>query len=250
LYAYRTFKKSPTQQRADRIDKGCRLLRLWSPGQRDRDRYVLVDQRVLLGRERGVELRVKLGRRDTRLDQEGQQRDAVAFSLPAVSSEVPSNSSRDNSAARRDEKKARLLVDESLGVAVTEVIRGVGWNVLDASEVGLTGHPDENVFAHALKDDRVLLTHDEDFLDDRKFPFDNNRNPGVIVLPTTGGNSALIRAINLALQVCGARELFRGAKVSISRDNVITIRQRNLETGAIETTKYRSGRHQFEKWAD
>jgi Domain of unknown function (DUF5615) len=161
---------------------------------------------------------------------------------------ITANTSDDNSGARRNEKRARLLVDESLGIAVTEVIREVGWNVVDVSEVGLTGHPDENVFAYALREDRILLTHDVDFLDDKKFPFDSNRNPGVIVLPQSGGNSVLLRTINLALQVCSARELFRGAKISISPDNVITIRQRNLETGAIETTKYRSSKHRFEEW--
>jgi predicted nuclease of predicted toxin-antitoxin system len=148
--------------------------------------------------------------------------------------EVPPNNLEDNAAARSNEKKARLLVDESLGVAVAELIRSHGWNVLDASEGGLIGHPDENVFAYALKHDRILLTHDEDFLDDRKFPFDNNRNPGVIVLPSSGGNTVLLRALGVALRdICSARELFRGAKISISPDRVITIRQRNLGTGAI-----------------
>jgi hypothetical protein len=166
--------------------------------------------------------------------------------------EVPTASDEDIAAARKDEKKPRLLVDESLGVAVTELLRSLGWNVFDVSEAGLVGHPDENVFAYALKHDRILLTHDADFLDDRKFPFDNNRNPGVIVLPGgSGGDSILIRALNLALgNICSARELFRGAKIAISPEGVITIRQRNLETGAIECTKYRKGRHRLEQWED
>jgi predicted nuclease of predicted toxin-antitoxin system len=118
--------------------------------------------------------------------------------------------------------------------------------------VHLAGHPDENVFAYALKDDRILLTHDADFLDDRKFPFDPNRNPGVIVLPGgSGGDSVLIKALILALrQICSARELFRGSKVAISPEGVITIRQRNLETGGIECTKYRSERHRLLQWED
>jgi predicted nuclease of predicted toxin-antitoxin system len=119
----------------------------------------------------------------------------------------------------------------------------------DVSEAGLVGHPDENVFGYALKHDRILLTHDADFLDDRKFPFDNNRNPGVVVLPGgSGGDSILIRALNLALEMCNARELFRGSKIVISPEGVLTIRQRNLETGAIESTEYRKGRHRLEQW--
>ena len=35
-------------------------------------------------------------------------------------------------------KKARFLVDESLGSEAARVIRGLGWNVKYADEVGLT----------------------------------------------------------------------------------------------------------------
>src|SRR5208282_6101837 len=115
-------------------------------------------------------------------------------------------------------KKARLLVDESLGTGVNDLLRKSGWNTLDGREAGLVGHPDENWFAYALRDDRILLTHDEDFLNDRKFPFDSNRNPGVIVLPgACGGDSVLLRGLRMALHfICDSRELYRGAKVWIS----------------------------------
>ena len=54
-------------------------------------------------------------------------------------------------------------------------------NVKDLYEEGLEGRPDEDVpMAFAWDTQCVLLTHDRDFLDDRKFPA--NRNPGVIVL--------------------------------------------------------------------
>jgi len=48
----------------------------------------------------------------------------------------------------------------------------------------------------------------------------------------------------------GARELYRGTKAPISPEGIITIRQRNLESGAIECTKYRTGRHRLEQWED
>jgi len=51
-------------------------------------------------------------------------------------------------------------------------------------EVGVEGKSDEDVFAFGWRDDRINLTHDQDFLNDWRFPF--HRNPGVIVLP--GGN--------------------------------------------------------------
>ena len=75
-------------------------------------------------------------------------------------------------ATRGDEKKARLLVDESLGIAVNSLLRKWSWNIIDVSEAALVGHPDENLFAYAQTHDRIILTHDEDFLNDRKYPLD------------------------------------------------------------------------------
>jgi len=47
--------------------------------------------------------------------------------------------------AKEYKQKAKLLVDESLGIGVSEVLRDLEWNVRFVSEVGLLGHPDENV---------------------------------------------------------------------------------------------------------
>ena len=74
--------------------------------------------------------------------------------------------------------KVRLLVDENAGPEVAEFLRGGGFNVKYVGEFGLCGHPDEDVFAVAWREKRVLVTHDEDFLNDQRFP--PNRNPGVI----------------------------------------------------------------------
>ena len=64
---------------------------------------------------------------------------------------------------RQFKKKARFLVDESLGSEAAKVIRELGWNVKYVDEVALVGHSDEDVFAFAWSDDRILLTHDRDF---------------------------------------------------------------------------------------
>src|SRR5262249_3236699 len=83
-------------------------------------------------------------------------------------------------------KRARFLVDESLGVGVYEVLVRLGWNAKWAGEVGLLGRSDEEVLAYAWREDRIVLTHDTDFLDQRRFP--SHRHPGVIVLPGAEGD--------------------------------------------------------------
>ena len=77
-------------------------------------------------------------------------------------------------------KKARFLVDECLGPEVAEVLRSNKWNAVFVGEVGLVHHPDENVLAVAWRDNRILLTHDRDFLDDRRFPCHRTTSPEVL----------------------------------------------------------------------
>ena len=130
--------------------------------------------------------------------------------MPWNDLQVPSGPDVD-AFVKENTKKARFFVDECLGKGVTELLRNAGWNVDDVWEAGLCGQPDENLFAFAQKQDRILLTHNVDFLDDRKFPPDPNRNPGVIVLPgASGGDSVLVRAIGEALSLVGYfREFYR-----------------------------------------
>jgi len=69
--------------------------------------------------------------------------------------------------AKKDRKKARFLVDENVGSVVLDELRKSGFNAVSTHNVGISGHPDENILAFAKREDRVLLTHDPDFLDDR-----------------------------------------------------------------------------------
>ncbi len=99
-------------------------------------------------------------------------------------------------------KKAKFLVDESLGVGVAMILREVKWNVKDVSEVGLKGHPDENVYAFAKKEGRILLTHDEDFLNNSNYPLKGC--PGIIILPGGSGNErVLLKSLGEMLSIVG-----------------------------------------------
>ena len=56
--------------------------------------------------------------------------------------------------------------------------------------LGLEGHPDENIWIAARKNKRVLLTHDDDFLDNGKFPLKGSF--GAVVLPHKTGDEGLL----------------------------------------------------------
>ena len=68
------------------------------------------------------------------------------------------------------ERKPRYLVDENLGEGSVQLLLDLKCNVKGVWEMGLVGHPDENVWRAAQKDRRILLTHDDDFLDHNRFP--------------------------------------------------------------------------------
>ncbi len=148
-------------------------------------------------------------------------------------------------------KKARFLVDESLGPEVANMIKNQGWNVKYVDEIGLKGHDDHDVFSFAWRDDRILLTHDRDFLDDRAFPL--YRNPGVIVLPGGAGDEqALTNAMMFVFtMVAPFREVHRKVKVAVDSDGNWTTIGRNPETGAIDRRKMRIRKNgPLEEWQD
>jgi predicted nuclease of predicted toxin-antitoxin system len=66
--------------------------------------------------------------------------------------------------------KPRFYADENFPSVATEILRLRGADVLTVKETQVTGHPDENHCATALRLGRILITCDRDFLDERRFP--------------------------------------------------------------------------------
>lgn len=58
----------------------------------------------------------------------------------------------------------RFHLDESVETAVARGLRARGIDVTTAAEAGLLSAPDEQHLAFALTQNRVLVTHDADFL--------------------------------------------------------------------------------------
>jgi len=67
-------------------------------------------------------------------------------------------------------KKMRFYVDEDVPPLAVTILRERGFNVRTVQEAKVDGHPDENHLAEAKKQGRILITCDNDFLDDRKYP--------------------------------------------------------------------------------
>ena len=144
---------------------------------------------------------------------------------------------------RQFKRKARFLIDESAGEGLARALRDVGWNAIFVSEVGLVSHADEEVFALAWREDRVILTHDRDFLDDRRFPY--HRNPGIVVLPgASGQGTGMIEAVRDVLSIIGRfRDAYRGEKIEISEDQTWTVKGFDKQLGRHYKNRFRFGKH-------
>ena len=143
---------------------------------------------------------------------------------------------------RKFESEARFLVDESVGLETARLIRDRGWNVRYVDDLGLLDRSHEEILAFARREQRILLTHHFDFLDDNRFPF--HRNPGLVVLPpATCSTLGLADAINGVLALIGPYfKAFRGYKIRITEDGVWTIRCFNTEEGIHQEIRVKFGK--------
>jgi len=104
----------------------------------------------------------------------------------------------------------RFHLDEYVDVAVAEGLRRRGIDVTSARESGLRGDPDEAQLAFALREGRVLVTQDSDFL---RLHRQGARHGGICYYPagtiTTG---QLIRTLVLVHAVLTPEQMRGGVE--------------------------------------
>jgi hypothetical protein len=112
-------------------------------------------------------------------------------------------------------------------------------DVLTTLNLGIMRRDDREVFATGWRHARLLVTHDTDFLDDRRFPV--NRCPGLIVLPEFGREMMAFGRLMSAVTylVHKGREIWFGTKITVTRDYVLTMRTWERAEGYIQTWKAR-----------
>ncbi len=58
----------------------------------------------------------------------------------------------------------KFLTDENIAISVVKHLRNKGHDVKDVKEESLYGSPDKDIFELAKKENRIILTHDKDFI--------------------------------------------------------------------------------------
>ena len=82
----------------------------------------------------------------------------------------------------------RVFLDQNVPRAIGPWLQQIkpGWQVVHASQAGLEGKPDSEIFSWAQENRDLIITFDEDFADQRSFPV--GQHYGIIrlrVWPTT-----------------------------------------------------------------
>jgi uncharacterized protein DUF5615 len=139
-------------------------------------------------------------------------------------------------------KKARFLVDENIG-KLASILRELGWDAVSAHEAGLRGHSDEDLFAFGWKRKRVIITNDDGFLDDRRYPF--HRCPGVLIVPSPAKNfEGFADALASGLPVVGRYSgAFDREKIAIRSDGTWTVRGFSKEPGVHWKAQFKVDEH-------
>jgi predicted nuclease of predicted toxin-antitoxin system len=112
---------------------------------------------------------------------------------------------------RKKQKKMRFYVDEDVPPQATKILRATGSTVRTVQEARKRGHPDENHLAEAQKQDRVLITCDRDYLNDRRFPL--HMSPTLVVCDFGSGTTDEIVATFYCLAILEASGQVPGGQV-------------------------------------
>lgn len=149
---------------------------------------------------------------------------------------------------RRRKAKPQFYADENFPSAAVKLVRSRGVHVLTAQEADRQGHPDENHAAFALKDGRVLLTCDRDYLDERRFPLIHC--PVIVVCDFGSGSSNEMRQTFRCLRAMFTVPQFfdKWTKIDAKRESW-TEYCRYLN-GRTSRTRYRLYKGQLQEWMD
>ena len=72
------------------------------------------------------------------------------------------------------------MTDENIYSSTVTMLRGQGHDVKDIKEIRLYGESDENIISLAQRENRILVTLDQDFSNIIAYP--PEKHPGIIVL--------------------------------------------------------------------
>jgi len=101
---------------------------------------------------------------------------------------------------------ASFYLDEHIPAAVAKGLRRRGINVLTLTDAGTLSATDEEHFARAREEGRVIVTYDDDFL---RLATESDSHFGLVYMPQRRSIGEMVRGLVLISEVLG-REDMRG----------------------------------------
>ena len=131
-----------------------------------------------------------------------------------------------------------FLFDENIEDNVVRATRAAGFDLVTVSEAGLKGRSDEDIFSTAWRQKRMIVTYDDDFSDDARFPL--NRCPGVLQIPNVGRNLAFFWSIVMGplRLVSRGHDLWFRTKIKVNAQGQMTVRNWDKDVGSVIISRY------------
>jgi predicted nuclease of predicted toxin-antitoxin system len=112
----------------------------------------------------------------------------------------------------------RIVVDESVSYGVVTYLRLKGYHVIAIAEMGLSGLKDSEVFEIVKNENAILITRDNHFTNNLRFPSDET----TCIIFIRKGNLISEQEIELIKWFFDSYSIsdFKGHLVSISKDHI------------------------------
>lgn len=119
-------------------------------------------------------------------------------------------------------KKVRILVDEDMPKKAVEFLISLGFDVLYVPSAKLKGMANGTLIKKAIKERRIFMTRDQDFLDEKTYPLGSHY--GIVVFKLQRQNTQnLLTALERFLNKVNIREI-KGC-LAIVEENKHTIKK-------------------------
>ena len=147
------------------------------------------------------------------------------------------------------EKRVRFLIDENIEPETIAFLKKRRANTKSVKEFGYQCRSDGDIYKLAYREKRMLLTQDDGYLDNRKFPID--QTSGILIITGCSGYqdmNAILEALLTSIVPFG--ETWNQSKMRIIPDTM-TVTRRNITTGKTEENYFTlSSKGEWMVWVD
>jgi predicted nuclease of predicted toxin-antitoxin system len=141
---------------------------------------------------------------------------------------------------------SRYYADENFPTRATELLRSRDYDVETAREARRLGHDDEDQAAYALREGRVLLTCDRDFMNGRKFPL--HKCPALVVFDFGRGTLTEMRLAFRCLSLVHRAPEFYDYWAKLDATPTEWTEHLRCLNGETSRTRYRYNNRRLETW--